>query len=306
MKNIWKQLIEILQIEIEYPITIKEKLINSLSWGIKVFLVLFILRPFGISDNSIFAFFYTCSGYGVITIIIFFINNISTKSFIINLLDKKWNVSIEMMYTFILFPQISILNYMFYMHLDCTESFSVSRLLVISFYTLIIFIILEVAGIIYKLVYSYKKESVVLKTRNDYYIEINKLKNILDTAKEEILLNFEDGQIGLQRDSITMINAWGNYIKIYIKVNNEVVQIVRRGKMKNTIMELRKHTEFVQCHRSFILNMKYVNTIIGNNKKAYAIIKPGNLKASISRENITTMRELFEKLQKQKLTLSNS
>lgn len=306
IKKRYKQLVETLQIEFEYTVSRKAKIINALLWGLKVFFILFILRPFGISDESFFIFFYTCTGYGAITFLVFYINNISTKGYIFNALNKKWHVSNELIYVFVVFPQIAFLNYMFYIFLDYKEFFSVTGLFKISFYTFDLIIILALIRIIYKLVNSFKKESVILKTKNEYYIEINKLKNIIDASKEEILLNFENGQIRLQRDSILMINAWGNYIKIYIKVNNEVVQIVRRGKLKNTVKELMKYVEFFHCHRSFIINMNFVKTISGNNKSAEAIFKTGNLKASISRENIKIVRTLFENLQQQTISFSIS
>ena len=127
----------------------------------------------------------------------------------------------------------------------------------------------------------------------------------MNTAKEEIHLNFENGQISLQRDPIAMINAWGNYIKIYIIVKNVVVQIVRRGKLKNTMKELMKFEEYFQCYHSYIINVKHIKKISGNDKKADAIIKTGHLKAPISRENIKIISELFEKSQHQKLFYSN-
>jgi len=296
IKDKLKLIFELLRNQYSISLTKKEKISNALSWGIKVFMVLFLLRPFGISDESIYIFIYTCIGFGLITSFVFIINNFTIKSHLYRMLSRNWYTWHELLYILLLFPQISILNYLFYLKLDSNNVFSIYELFKISFYTIDIIFILFFINIIYYLVENYKKESTIIQTKLEYYIEINKLNNMYKNENDIISLHFEKQTVNLQKNSILYVSAWENYIKIYVYANNELIQIIKRGKFKETVKELSEYSEFFQCHRSYIINLKFVKKITGTNKKLVVVLTD-NIKIPVSRENSKPLRELVDKIQ---------
>ena len=256
----------------------------------------FILRPFGISDGNFFQFFYISAGYGFITFILFVINNFSIKTFLYKISDKNWNIGLEILYVIILFPQISLLNFLFYHLTDPDEVIYLSDFLKIAIYTGEILAILLIIRIIYILASIYRRESIILRTKNEYFNELDKFRSLFDESKECIPFELENDKFNLQRDSIVFISAWGNYIKFYIYIDNSMVQIIKRGKLKNIEMALNSYKEFYRCHRSFIINIKFLKNIKGNKKTSYAILHGYDSMIPISRDQIDEIRKLFEKI----------
>lgn len=304
IKEKLKLIIDLVRNEYSFPSTKKEKIGNALSWGIKVFLVLFLLRPFGISDESKFLFFYTCVGFGLITFFVFVLNNFTIKILIYRKLNKKWYVRHELLNILLLIPLISILNYLFYTKLDSESSFLINKLLKISFYTINIIFILFFLNVIYYLSENFKKELIIIQTKLEYFVEINMFNKIYNDETNKITLNFDNEKINLQKDAIVYVCAWGNYIKIYVLANNEIIQIIKRGKFKETVGELSKYTEFYQCHRSYIINLRFTKLMIGNSKKPLLVLT-NNVKIPVSREKSKPLKEIISKIQNHKHSVSS-
>ncbi|MBN2610457.1 MAG: LytTR family transcriptional regulator DNA-binding domain-containing protein [Bacteroidales bacterium] len=86
---------------------------------------------------------------------------------------------------------------------------------------------------------------------------------ILQTAikenPEEVFTSENKSEIvKLKTDSIVLIKSADNYVEIFYKEEEKVQQKLIRNTLKNIENQLKKHAQFIRCHRTCIINKKHV------------------------------------------------
>ena len=96
-------------------------------------------------------------------------------------------------------------------------------------------------------------------------IEKNKKITSLLTASEEQNTPFEvftsenkSEIIKLRIDDLVLIKSADNYIEILYKDNEKLQLRLIRNTLKNIEAQLKKYSEFIRCHRTYIINKKFV------------------------------------------------
>ncbi|MBN1117026.1 MAG: LytTR family transcriptional regulator, partial [Bacteroidales bacterium] len=91
----------------------------------------------------------------------------------------------------------------------------------------------------------------------------------------------EDTEINLK--NVMYISSENIYQEFAHYINNSESKSLVRSTMKAIENKLKNHPEFVRCHRSFIINTNYIDTITGNSKQQYLTLSVSNKKIPISR-----------------------
>jgi len=97
--------------------------------------------------------------------------------------------------------------------------------------------------------------------------------------------------IKLETDNLLMIKSADNYIEIYFKEDDKIQQKLIRNTLKNVENQLKKYPEFIRCHRTCIINKKFVYDF-KHDYSGYRLKLSGyNDEISVSRQYLLTVKE---------------
>lgn len=242
--------------------SIKFKSKLSLVFGFFVFSFLYIFEPFTLSTFKEYLFDYTL-GIGLVTfvgtLIVLIIPPILFKNYFN---EDNWTIGRNLIYIGLciifngtilwffgqLFKQktnIEHINYFTFIY----YTFLVSAL------PLIIFISFNEKRI-------RKKREETAKEINDFNnakLEVNlPLKNVVISSEN----NKESFTIEVEK--LVYITSEGNYASFFIIENNELKEKILRVTLTKIESFLKDYDFIIRCHKSYIINTKYVNGITGN------------------------------------------
>jgi two-component system LytT family response regulator len=291
-----KQIQDIVTCELPYATGKMVFFRNAAAWGLSVLSILLIFRPFGISDDNISRLLTTVGGFGIITFLVIYVNNVTLKDRLYYLFNKKWYLHYELLYTLIFLPQICLGNFIFSSLVIHEFQFSIAGFLEISFYTVVLLLPIVLVKSIVTVAIQYNKEIVMLNTKIDYYTELTSTNKIVPEKNDSIELLFENEALTLPRAGIILFSAWGNYIRILVHRNNNAFEIVKRGRIKNVEDQLQPYLEFYQCHRSYIVNIEQIHSINGNAKKSEIMLRYTEKKIPVARTCYKTIKDHLDKI----------
>jgi len=113
-------------------------------------------------------------------------------------------------------------------------------------------------------------ENVVTKSKEKYYVEEN-LNDFLKFIKSENLENYIYNSIKLKVNDIIFIQADVNYTKIHFVDGSTEIKAITIKLMEKIMNQINKKL-FIRIHKSFLINLKYVESF-----KRFEIILNGQL-----------------------------
>lgn len=241
-------------------------LILSLGIGLFIFLFLFTFRPFGISKTSHNLFFYT-AGFGFVTFICTFLFFIILPKFFNN---EKWTIGKNIFFYFLLVLTISFFNHFYNSIIQNTETLEVLYLKDFFIYTFSIAIFpIVFCTYIIEINFNLKRsktsnEIMKFKAFDKKSIKENKLNNKVqifgENNIENIIFNIND---------LIYITSNGNYASFYIKTVNGVKKNLLRITLTRVFNDLNEYSNIIRCHKSYIINNKFIKSISGNARGYY-------------------------------------
>src|SRR4030042_3820429 len=234
------------------------KVYFEISLGIFFFILFF--RPFELNHldfNNQLLFIAGCSAITFLMLCLFYVMIpwIFPKLLTSAVHEKRLFVLIN-----ILVCIISSTAYAFYIHY--VGGISLSMYLVFKIVLICLVPIITLALVI---------ENKSLKHQIDSLRESNiKLKMIVNenTGNHGEIIQFisdnKSDKIDLLPGDILMIKSAENYVEIVYKVGENNKQKLIRTTLKNIEVQLRKYPEFVRCHRTCIVNIKYILKLNSN------------------------------------------
>lgn len=110
-------------------------------------------------------------------------------------------------------------------------------------------------------------------------IRLNRESTVLELCGKN-----KDEKIEIKSNRFLYLEAFGHYVKVYFKdENNELKVKIIRNSVNNIMDSLDNKQELFQCHRSFIVNVNKIQSIEGNSKKAFLKIKECGATVPLSR-----------------------
>ncbi len=121
-------------------------------------------------------------------------------------------------------------------------------------------------------------------------------KQVLDEepivkSKEIFSSDSHGDKIEVHPDDVVLIKSADNYVNIIYREGEEIKQKMLRNTLKHMQDQLRKHPEFLKCHRTYIINSLYIVNLI-NNYKGYRLQLLGYEEdIPVSRQYILAVKE---------------
>ena len=91
--------------------------------------------------------------------------------------------------------------------------------------------------------------------------------------------------------SIIYVESVGNYSNVYYIDNEQISSRTLRSTIKQLKEELRDYSFIVQCHRAFLVNLMYVESLEGTNNRFFINLFSLDKKIPLSRPNRAVIKE---------------
>ena len=91
--------------------------------------------------------------------------------------------------------------------------------------------------------------------------------------------------------SIIYVESVGNYSNVYYIDNEQISSRTLRSTIKQLKEELRDYSFIVQCHRAFLVNLMYVESLEGTNNRFFINLFSFDKKIPLSRSNRAAIKE---------------
>jgi len=258
--------------------TSREKLVSVLAFGLFIFLFLYLFKPFGITQLKPVSQFFITLGFGLVTSFMLFIISFLLEPVIIN---KNWTFGKSILWNLFIASSIGAANY-FYINLIFHQPF-VFLYLFYSIWTAI-------------LVGS-------IPVTISYIVRINRIyKSALEKAAimpEEILWENEviiragnpKNEFRFNPKSIIYLCSNDNYVTIVTMKGDIQNKTTIRGTLKSAESELRKNSRFLRCHKCYIVNLDFMEKVIGNNQNMVIRLKPSGTEIPVSRSKADSIQK---------------
>lgn len=229
------------------------KLIFFISIGVLVFLYLFQPLDVSLMDNK--QKLYVVVGLGAVTFLSLSLNLLILPSLFPSIFIKRiWNIKKEILWNIWILTTISVGYYLYYKLLGI---FEIDFKMILG---LIIIAIMPITGLITvsrnRILRSYLKLAEGINKR---------LKN---KSIEEKLVHFKSDYVkdnlSIKVSMLLLIRAANNYIEVFWKEGAEIKNQMIRTSLSKAEELLVEHKFIFKCHRSYMINVNYIDKIEGN------------------------------------------
>jgi len=251
------------------PESLKKELLGFLYAGIIVFLVLYLFRPFGLGSYKGSIMLY-CLQFGMVTAISGFVyTSITYKLIGIRKDDDNWLLKYWILDILAVLVLIALANY-FFLIIKEGYSFSIKGLSMMLFNTVVV-------GIIPSIIFGFSNQL-------RYERKHRELASNMDTAAH-------DNKVNESVEIILAAEAMQNYINIYRIKNGHF----SKNTLRTTLSQFLEQTpELSKCHRSYLVNLKMVESVSGNAQGLkLKLLNAECLEIPVSRSYVKDIRQLL-------------
>jgi hypothetical protein len=267
-----------------YPVSDKSssKWLTALVTGLFVAVFLYLFRPFGLStippSNALTVIF----GYGLVTFLCLFLNLFFVQSILPNLFDEeKWTVSHQFFYTLWIVLTIGVGNAL-YTIMIFQQPFTLLTFVYFQAITVAV-ALLPVSFMLLlnqnRLLRRNQKMALKLTGRIRRYKKMEAVDRKLVTLSGD---NTGDTLTVPSKD-ILFLNAADNYVEVSYLQENQISRKLLRTTLKAIRLQLKDHTSFYRCHRSWIVNLDHVVSVNGNAQGYRLKLDAGDILIPVSR-----------------------
>jgi hypothetical protein len=261
------------------------------SFGVFLFILFFQPFPLGMLDYNNRLLYVT--GFGVINFISEWVILILLPFLIPRLFKTNRWESGPPIFTNIVLLVITGVAYAFYIRFVGQISLS----LYIMFK---VFLVCLLPMIILSLLYKNKSmESQVSILQEKIMSVVEKLKGYEKTAEEEdieITSENKSDKLILKAKNIVMVKSADNYIEVYCIINNLPEKKLIRNTLKSIELQLTNHKDFVRCHRTSIVNIRFVDKVARDFSGYFLKMNHLDEKLAVSRPFLSQVKEAISLL----------
>jgi hypothetical protein len=260
------------------------KIIFFISIGVLVFLLIF--QPVDYNSYSNKDIFYLITGLAASTFLTLSLNLIVLPSFFPKVfLQNKWVVKKEIIWNIWILFSISASDFLFYVKLFEVIDFSFSvvvRILLLGFLPVAVLIIINQD----RLLRSHLKSAIRLNM---------KLKE--NKQQKDKLISFESeykkDSLTIKLDSLIIVRSADNYIEVFYKSNGDVKSQMIRSTLAKAEQTLREYDFIFRCHRTFIINVNYIEEITGSSQGYKLYFQKIDFPILVSQKYINEFKKLI-------------
>lgn len=142
------------------------------------------------------------------------------------------------------------------------------------------------------------KQNRLLKLNQADALNLNKIVDVSQThsISENIVFWADNGKTKIEVNvfDLAFIESVGNYIHIYHQSKDEITESVLRTGISKIEGETSRYQNLIKCHRSFIVNVNYVEHVKGNAQGYRLTIKNSNNEVHVSRQYAKSFKAAME------------
>lgn len=237
---------------------------QAASFGVFVFLFLWIFRPFQIEtmDQPLVLI---CGGFGLVTFVSMVILNILVpKMTPVFFQEENWTVGKELLWTMVHISIIGVANFLFFSYYG-QRYFSLQVLLWFQGVTLAVGAIPSAMVIIWKESQARRKfESGAGEMNKNLPAEQIDPSNEPIQKKLEIPSQTADENLIIRPNDLFYVKAADNYVEVYYQSDGEFSRRILRNTLKAVEQDLESYPNFFRCHKSYLVNLAHVHHLSGN------------------------------------------
>ncbi len=231
------------------------KIILFISLGVLAFLLIF--QPIDFAVWSKKEIVYIIAGLVTSTFLVLSLNLIVLPSLFPKIFYKNtWNIKKEILWNLWILVAISSSDFLFYSQITGLfdiSFFDITKILLLGLLPVAVLITINQERLL-------RSHLISAQQLNKQLLEKKQHKKKLI----HFVSDYKNDTLTIKADLLIAIKSSDNYIEVYYKNNELVKKQIIRSSLKR-VEELINRYEFIlRCHRSYIVNIKFINEIQGN------------------------------------------
>jgi len=257
------------------------KIIFFLSVG--VFAFLFLFQPFEIGQLAMREKYYLICGLSFITFLSLSLHLLLLPSFFPRSFSSSaWKIKKEIFWNLWILSTI-LLGFFFYTNFLNVMKFDFELVLKLIFTAIIPISIL--------IVVTHNRQ---LRTNLKVADELNKkLKENKSSLEKIIYFNsdYQKDSLAVKVNLLLFIRSANNYIEVFWKEGDNINNQMVRCSMTNAEELLKEHRFMLKCHRSYMVNVNYIDRIEGNSQGYKLFFQHVNSPIPVSKNMVSRLQE---------------
>lgn len=259
------------------------KIVFFTSLGVFVFLFLF--QPFDISTMPVERKYYLLVGFAVVTFLalslhLMLIPSLFPKRFS----SANWSIKKE------IFWNLWILFTILLGYFVLTNTLGAMKF---SFSTVIKLVLTAVVPITTLIIVNHNR---MLRTHLKIAGELNKKLKDNKSLQEKIIhfdSDYQKDSLSIKVNTLLLIRSANNYIEIFWKEGDGVRNQMVRCSMVNAQEIVREYKFIFKCHRSYLVNISYIDRVEGNSQEYKLYFDHVNFPIPVSRDSVSKLKALI-------------
>jgi hypothetical protein len=253
--------------------------------SIGVFTFLFLFQPFDISSLPTKEKYYLLTGFAGITFLALSINLLLIPSLFSKTFSSEgWNIKKEILWNlWILFT--ILVGYFFF-----TNALGAMKF---GFNMVIKLLLTAVIPISVLIIVNHNK---MLRSHLKLAYELSKKLKENKLIQEKIIYfnsDYQKDSLAINVSLLLFIRSANNYIEVFWKESENIRNQMVRCSMVYAEEILKEHKFIFKCHRSFIVNINYIDKIEGNSEGYKLFFENVNFPIPVSKNSVSRLRELI-------------
>ena len=231
--------------------TPKERIIYILIFGLFIFLFLFLFRPFGLGNLETLTLLAVTMGFGILTTFVIFLFKYLIEPLVIK--RDKWTVGKNLLWDLVIASTIGGVNYI-YITIIFHVPFSIVYLLYSIWTAILVGFIPVTIG--------------YMVSFNRMYRDKLREASIDPVWEQEVIIRAgnPNNELKLNPQEIVYMCSNDNYVTVVTFSKGTRHKTTIRGTLKAVEEEFKKNRRFIRCHKSYILNLDYAESVTGHNQ----------------------------------------
>ncbi len=256
--------------------------------SICIFLFLLVFQPLNIANIENEDKIYLVVGLAVITFLSFSLNLIVLPSMFPNVFERKrWAIWKEIVWDlWLLF--VTAFGYLL--------MYKTLGILPISFSMIVKMVLIAIIPLTALIVFNQNRLlRLHLKTAKDINVKLNENKS----AVEKLVTfdsEYQKDKFSVKAKFLLLIRSADNYIEVFWKDKSQINKKLIRTTLIKTQQLLSEYTYFFKCHRSYIVNINYIDRVEGNTQGYRLFIDQLDFQVPVSKTSVNKLKEKINHL----------
>jgi hypothetical protein len=277
-----------------YPVSQNRWAITlGISLFISVFMILF--QPFGLHNLESGEKSWMLAGYGGVTLLVLLIDIfILPLVFPLFFKEENWTVFREFLLLVWIVITIAMGNYLYSVGLTIVNWAGMKGFFIFTGFTLSVAII----PIIVVIVISYNallKKNLEASRQLNRFIAEKDGDGDLPVTWLVITSENRKQQVRIPASSLICVESEGNYIHTWYLKEGKIVGLLIRNTIKNIGIQVGKAENLFKCHRAYIINLRFIEKILGNSQGYRLRVKYLDKEIPVARNYSKSFREAMSK-----------